>query len=154
MNRIKCLRLVHGLSQDAFGKKFNVDQTAVSNWEKCKNSIDIKTLERIADEYCVPMEFVYGKEFVITVPIEKWHISQIEDYNNAREEERDFFKFKYGKGVFEKNELTVEENGEPDEDTIIFHRDGKTKKRKFTKEQMDMLMAMVDAIPETPKEDI
>ena len=49
---------------------------------------------------------------------------------------------------------TVTEDGELEDDVIIFHRDGKTQKRKFTKEQMAMLMAMVDAIPETPKEDI
>ncbi len=48
--------------------------------------------------------------------------------------------------------VTIDE--ELEEDVIIFHRDGKTQKRKFTKDQMAMLMAMVDAIPDTPKDDI
>lgn len=43
---------------------------------------------------------------------------------------------------------------ELEEDVIIFHRDGKTQKRKFTKEQMAMLMAVVDAMPDIPKDDI
>lgn len=42
--------------------------------------------------------------------------------------------------------------GELQEDVIIYHRDGKTVRKKFTKEQMDMLQAMIDAIPETPKD--
>ena len=159
MNRIKCLRAVRGISQAEFGKIFNVDQTAVSNWEKGKNSIDIKILERIADEFGVPMEFVYGKDFSITRPVSEWHISQIEDFENARSEIKDYLLFKYGRGTFNTNNDNEKEpsavNGEElEEDVIVFHRDGKTQKRKFTKEQMAMFMAMVDAIPETPKDDI
>ena len=44
------------------------------------------------------------------------------------------------------------ENGEPSENVIIYHRDGKNVKREFTKEQMDMLVSMIEAIPEKPKD--
>lgn len=44
------------------------------------------------------------------------------------------------------------ENGEPSENVIIYHRDGKNVKREFTKEQMDMLISMIEAIPEKPKD--
>ena len=157
MNRIKCLRSLRGLSQTEFGKMFNVDQTAVSNWEKGKNSIDIKLLERIAEEFGVPMEFVYGKEFSITRPMSEWHASQIEDVENARPEIKDFLLFKYGRGVFNTNtnnekEPTASSDGELEENIIIFHRDGKTQKKKFTQEQMAMFMAMVDAIPDTDED--
>jgi transcriptional regulator with XRE-family HTH domain len=37
------------------------------------------------------------------------------------------------------------------EDVIVYHRDGKTVTKKFTKEQMDMLLTMIEAIPETKK---
>ena len=159
MNRVKCLRSIRGISQAEFGRMFNVDQTAVSNWEKGKNSIDIKILERIAEEFSVPMEFVYGKDFSITRPMSEWHVSQIEDVENARPEIKDYLLFKYGKGVFNINadnekEPTVTEDGELEENIIIFHRDGKTQKKKFTAEQMAMFMAMVDAIPDTPKDNI
>ena len=53
-----------------------------------------------------------------------------------------------------EKEPTVTEDGELEENIIIFHRDGKTQKKKFTAEQMAMFMAMVDAIPDTPKDDI
>lgn len=44
------------------------------------------------------------------------------------------------------------ESGEPSENVIIYHRDGKNVKREFTKEQMDMLVSMIEAIPEKPKD--
>lgn len=43
-------------------------------------------------------------------------------------------------------------SGEPSENVVIYHRDGKTVTRQFTKEQMDMLASMIDAIPEKPKD--
>lgn len=38
------------------------------------------------------------------------------------------------------------------EDVVIYHRDGKTVRRTFTKEQLDMISAMLDAIPDKPKD--
>ena len=46
------------------------------------------------------------------------------------------------------------EDGELEENMIVFHRNGKTQTKKFTKEQMAMLMAMVEAIPDTSSDDI
>ena len=53
-----------------------------------------------------------------------------------------------------ENEPPALLDSELEENVIIFHRDGKTQRKKFTKEQMTMLMAMVDAIPDTSDEDI
>ena len=36
----------------------------------------------------------------------------------------------------------------PTENVVIYHRDGKTVTKKFSKEQMEMLAKMIDAIPE------
>lgn len=47
-----------------------------------------------------------------------------------------------------ENEKKPTDDGELGEDIVIFHRDGKTQKRKLTKEQMDMLVGMLNAIPE------
>ena len=46
-----------------------------------------------------------------------------------------------------KEEKRADE-GELSEDVVIYHRDGKTTKRKLTKKQMEMLAKMIDAIPE------
>lgn len=48
--------------------------------------------------------------------------------------------------------LGIEENkpGEPEleENIVVYHRDGKTVRKKMTKEKMEMLASMIDAIPE------
>lgn len=73
-------------------------------------------------------------------------LKKIADYFNVSVE--------YIAGKTNKKEPPAVIGEELEEDVIIFHRDGKTQKRKFTKEQMAMFMAMLDAIPETPKDDI
>ena len=57
-------------------------------------------------------------------------------------------------GKSEDKEPPAYADGELEENMIVFHRDGKTQKKKFTKEQMAMFMAMVDAIPDTSSDDI
>lgn len=54
-------------------------------------------------------------------------------------------------GVSEQKENPADE-GEIAEDVVIYHRDGKTVRRTFTKDQLDMISAMLDAIPDKPKD--
>ena len=51
-------------------------------------------------------------------------------------------------GKEEEKKPTATEDSEPGEDVIIYHRDGKTKRKKLTKEQMDMLATMIEALPD------
>ena len=154
MNRIKCLRLYHSLSQAEFANLFNVDQTAVSNWEKGKNNIDIKIAEKIAERFSVPMDFVYGRPFSLQRTQNEWYKDEIEDYNSCIPATRDYLLYKWGNGIFhpvpEEEKLTDE--NELDEDVVIYHRDGKTVRRRFTKEQLDTITRMLDAIPDKPKD--
>lgn len=99
-NRIKCLRKLRNLSQTDFAKEFNVEQTAVSNWEQGRNNIDISIASKIAEEYKVPVEFVYGFKFEIRRPTQEWHEDELEDMNNEDAECRDFFLFRFGRGFF------------------------------------------------------
>ena len=48
-----------------------------------------------------------------------------------------------------KTEKPADE-GELTEEVVIYHRDGKTVRRKFSKEQLKMISAMLDAIPDDP----
>ena len=56
------------------------------------------------------------------------------------------------------NDSTATENkpGEPEleENIIVYHRDGKTVRKKMTKEKMEMLASMIDAIPEDDNPDL
>ena len=155
MNRIRCLRKFNKMSQSKFAKLFHVDQTAVSNWEKGKNSIDIKMVEKIAEYFDVPIEFVLGKDFDIQIPISEWSEEQRANYEAAGEYQA-LLLFKYGKAVFRShnqlNEKSSSNTDEPSENVIIYHRDGKTVKKHFSKEQMKILLHMIDAIPESKTE--
>lgn len=46
------------------------------------------------------------------------------------------------------------DNVELEEDVIMYHRDGKTVRKKMTKEQIKMLAAMIDALPEDDNPDL
>lgn len=46
------------------------------------------------------------------------------------------------------------DNAELEEDIIMYHRDGKTVRKKMTKEQIKMLAAMIDALPEDDNPDL
>ena len=104
MNRIKSLRKYKKWSQQLFAEKFNVDQTAVSNWETGKNNVDIDTAKKIALEFNVPLEYIYGEAYTETRPMSKWSSDEIEDYENTKDEARDYLRFIYGRGEFRKKE--------------------------------------------------
>lgn len=55
-------------------------------------------------------------------------------------------------GKEEQKEPTAALDGELEEDVVVFHRDGKNQKRRFTKEQLAIFHALVDSVPETPKD--
>ena len=119
MNRIKCIRVHEHLSQAAFAKLLNVDQTAVSNWENDKNSIDIKIAEIISNKFSLPMDFIYGAPFELAVPTDKWHKSVLDDLNSAPEVTRDLILFREGKGYFRHSYIASEAKLQETIDTNI-----------------------------------
>lgn len=115
MNRIKCLRKSRRLSQNEFAHIFNVDQTAVSNWENDKNNIDVKILESIAYYFKVPIEFVLGNSFSIRVPLTSWAEDELEDLEVAKKKGYgDLALFKIGGGYFSNSEPQKEKPVEND----------------------------------------
>lgn len=77
-----------------------------------KNNIDVSIAQKICDIYSVPLEYVFGKEFMLEIPVEQWHRSKQEDYKNAKSEVKDYLLFKYGKGYFISHTITPEERKE------------------------------------------
>lgn len=118
-NRIKILRKSHGMSQKVFGQLFSVDQTAVSNWEQGKNSIDVTVADKIANYFKVPVEYVYGKPYRITRARASWSESEAEDFDKAANaEQREYLEFRFGRGVFEGSKTTVSAEIPPSEQEI------------------------------------
>lgn len=140
MNRIKSIRIFFGLSQAKFGELFHVDQTAVSNWEKGKNNIDIKTLEQIADHFNVPIEFILGKEFELRIPMSQWEEDYLEDYYAAKEEAREYIRFKVGQGYFptSNNSPTPEEPQLSDSEVALLELF-----RNVSPEEQELVLRMI-----------
>ena len=145
MNRIKCLRTYNRLSQSDFATIFHVDQTAVSNWENDKNSIDIKILEKISEYFKVPMEFVVGKPFKATIPIAEWHSSEREDYNNAPAVVKDLILFKTGRGTFIDEDTIIET---PDKANTPQERELLNCFRKIPDDQKERYLRIMRSAPE------
>lgn len=99
-NRIKILRKSQNLSQKQFAELFSVDQTAVSNWEIGKNNIDMTIADRIAGYFKVPVEYVYGKPYTVTRPMEEWTAEESARYAAANDAEKKRLEFTLGRGVF------------------------------------------------------
>ena len=57
-------------------------------------------------------------------------------------------------GLSDNKSENKPDNVELEEDIIMYHRDGKTVRKKMTKEQIKMLAAMIDALPEDDNPDL
>lgn len=111
-NRIRILRKSQKLSQKSFAELFLINQTAVSNWEKGKNNIDLSLADKIANHFTVPVEYVYGKPFALTHPHSQWTKEEKEAYQNAKSaEEKELLEFRFGRGVFEGSGATLSREG-------------------------------------------
>lgn len=58
--RIQELRLEFGLSQEEFAQKVGISRPALSNYERGLRSPDIATLQIIATEFNIPIEYIIG----------------------------------------------------------------------------------------------
>ena len=119
------------LSLRDFAKKCDIAHTTLDNIEK---GFDPRTkkpanpsariLERIAIAAGVSVEYILRGEY-------------LDDFSE--------------KSTSSIKQQKFADEGELSEDVIIYHRDGKTVKKQFTKEHMDVLLTMIDAFPEKPK---
>ena len=128
------------LSQKQFADLLGVDESVVIELESGNNKLEKEMLYKICDV----LRLIPGN----IVPRDDEELTDDEEYLISR---------RYSP---EEPKLTGQEkptaiiDGEPiGEDVIIFHRDGKTQRRKLTKDQMAMLIAMVDALPKSEDED-
>ena len=111
-NRIRILRKSQKLSQKSFAETIGVDQTAVSNWEKGKNNIDLSLADKIASSFTVPVEYVYGKPYRLTRDKSEWSSEETKAYQNAKNpEEAELLEFRFGRGVFEGSGTTLSREG-------------------------------------------
>lgn len=119
-NRVRLLRKAYGFSQKKFAECFSVDQTAVSNWERGKNSIDFSVAERIADRFTLPVEFVYGKPYTLTRGKERWSEEEKKGYEACpNEEARELYAFRVGQGVMNGHSPAAPEHTPSEEEIKV-----------------------------------
>lgn len=60
-HRIKVLRLAAKLTQEDLAKRINTNFLTYRGYENCKSDIPLVLLLRIADEFCVSMDYLTGR---------------------------------------------------------------------------------------------
>ena len=130
MLRIKEIRKQLGITARQVAEHINVAESTMSLYESGKREPDIETIVKLAKYFNVTLEYLLGVG------------------DTPSEEERrvlDVASYFY-------NEEKPADEGELEKDVVIYHRDGKTVRRKFTKAQLAMISAMLDAIPDETDE--
>lgn len=152
-----------GISVDKLAEAINKDRATIYRYENGSiENIPLETLEPLAKALSTTPASLMGWD---TSP--NWLTECPDDENPYELELRDAFS-KYDinsqriiaknlsklaqtqSSITDKEKPAIED--ELSEDVIIYHRDGKTVKKQFTKEQMDLLLTMINAIPEKPKD--
>lgn len=100
MNRIRTIRKSKGLTMKQLGAAVGAAESTVSHWETNQREPDIETLNRLAEYLNVSIDFLIGRPYTLTVPVERWHKSLQEDYAKAKDYEKVFMEYKHGGAVF------------------------------------------------------
>lgn len=66
MNRIRQLRELNGLSQEALGKLLGIQHSAVSKYELGKVPLNEDVIRRLTEIFDVSADFLLGKEPILT----------------------------------------------------------------------------------------
>lgn len=130
MLRIKEIRKQLGITARQVAEHINVAESTMSLYESGKREPDIETIVKLAKYFNVTLEYLLGVGDTPTE--EERRVLDVADY---------FY-----------NEEKPADEGELEKDVVIYHRDGKTVRRKFTKAQLAMISAMLDAIPDETDE--
>lgn len=107
MNRIRTIRKAKGLTMKQLGLAVGAAESTVSHWETNQREPDIDTLNKLAEYFNVSIDFLIGRSFEMTIPVEKWHRSLQDDYSRANEFEKTYMEYKYGGVIFANNSSPV-----------------------------------------------
>ena len=102
-NRLKIMRKIFRKTQSDIAKIVNITQNAYSYWENGKVNIDSESLKKLANYYNVSLDFLSGREFTSTVPVEYWSKEQQESYYTSDDEKKIYLEYLWGSPVFFDN---------------------------------------------------
>lgn len=159
--RFRAQRRRLGLTQIEFLKDFNekyghsFTPSAISQYEHGKRTPEVSALLDFADYFGVSVDYLLAidpppRPTPQPEPQPQPKPQQKNAFSIDSTDYRDITEYLLAKLLLPK--LTAPSDGELEENVVIFHRNGQTGRRKLTKEQMDMLIGMLNAIPEEPKD--
>ena len=99
-NRLKIVRRARRYTQKETADIVGITQNAYSYWESGKVRVDADSLSKLAQEFRVPVDFLCGRDYVLSIPISEWRPDRIVDWQNADEEEKVWLEYLYGNPVF------------------------------------------------------
>ena len=99
-NRLKTMRMVTGYKQIQLAHIVNVAQSTYSAWETGTKNIHAENIKKLADIYNVSLDFLSGRSFYITRPVECWTKSEQEEYYTSNEYKKEYLEYLWGVPVF------------------------------------------------------
>ena len=99
-NRLKTMRMVTGYKQIQLAHIVNVAQSTYSAWETGTKNIHAENIKKLADIYNVSLDFLSGRSFYITRPVECWTKSEQEEYYTSNEYKKEYLEYLWGMPVF------------------------------------------------------
>ena len=99
-NRLKVMRKVTKKTQKEIAQLVSITQNAYSYWETGKVNIDAASLTKLAVYYGVSLDFLSGRSFSLSTPIETWNTEQQEEYYTANEYKKTYLEYLWGSPVF------------------------------------------------------
>ena len=118
-NRLKVMRKVTKKTQKDIAELVSITQNAYSYWETGKVNIDAASLTKLAVYYGVSLDFLSGRSFSLSEPIESWSKDQQEEYYTSNEHKRTYLEYLWGAPVFS------DEQGKSAEDAKILQSPAK-----------------------------
>lgn len=103
-NRVKCLRLSKRDTKAEFAEKYNVTEEQVDSWESFESRPNYIIALRLAEDYRVPLEFIYHFPYKLKRPKDQWKDPTIiKDYDEAENQGwSEFLDHRFGGCVFSR----------------------------------------------------
>ena len=103
------MRKVRRLTQAEIANYIGISQNAYSYWESGKVKVDNESLSRLAKYYNVSLDFLSGRNYVVTLPVSRWEDSLQEDYHNGDSYLKQYLEYRYGEIVY-TDDIVVQES--------------------------------------------
>lgn len=150
-NRLKIVRRAKGQTQRDISNMLGIAQSTYSYWEGGSVSIDHKAMLDLARHFGVSVEFLGGEEYTLGFPVSQWSAELQAEYASAKPYRKIYMEYLYGKPVFFGKESSDSAacgqcNTNIEENTVLLCRNGENVSYSFTKEQMDVIIAMFNSL--------